>query len=71
MAGAVFGWRSDNQFELLIDGSALRQRGRTFLTFTAFLCGSVLVWIGYDYSQQNSTWFSLTVGFLLGLGALI
>ncbi|MEB0170224.1 beta-(1-3)-glucosyl transferase, partial [Pseudomonas sp. CCC4.4] len=28
---------------LLIDGSALRQRGRTFLTFTAFLCGSVLV----------------------------
>ena len=37
---------------LLIDGSALRQRGRTFLTFIAFLCGSVLVWIGYDYSQQ-------------------
>jgi len=55
---------------LLIDGSALRQRGRTFLTFTAFLCGSALVWIGYDYSQQYSTWFSLTVGFLLGLGAL-
>ena len=54
---------------LLIDGSALRQRGRTFLTFTAFLCGSVLVWIGYDYSQQYSTWFSLTVGILLGLGA--
>jgi exo-beta-1,3-glucanase (GH17 family)/cellulose synthase/poly-beta-1,6-N-acetylglucosamine synthase-like glycosyltransferase len=55
---------------LLIDGSALRQRGRTFLTFTAFLCGSVLVWIGYDYSQQYSTWFSLTVGFLLALGAM-
>ena len=55
---------------LLIDGSALRQRGRTFLTFVAFLCGSVLVWIGYDYSQQYSTWFSLLVGFLLALGAL-
>jgi exo-beta-1,3-glucanase (GH17 family)/cellulose synthase/poly-beta-1,6-N-acetylglucosamine synthase-like glycosyltransferase len=55
---------------LLIDGSAMRQRGRTFLTFVAFLCGSVLVWIGYDYSQQYSTWFSLTVGFLLALGAL-
>ena len=55
---------------LLIDGSALRQRGRTFLTFTAFLCGSVLVWIAYDYSQQYSTWFSLVVGFLLALGAL-
>ncbi|WP_460150106.1 glycosyltransferase [Pseudomonas sp. S3_A03] len=55
---------------LMIDGSALRQRGRTFLTFIAFLCGSVLVWIGYDYSQQYSTWFSVTVGILLALGAL-
>ncbi|WP_462401263.1 glycosyltransferase [Pseudomonas sp. Marseille-QA0332] len=55
---------------LLIDGSTLRQRGRTFLTFIAFLCGSVLVWIGYDYSQQYSTWFSLTVGVLLALGAI-
>ncbi len=55
---------------LLIDGSTLRQRGRTFLTVIAFLCGSVLVWIAYDYSQQYSTWFSLTVGVLLGLGAL-
>lgn len=55
---------------LLIDGSALRQRGRTFLTFVTFLGGSVLVWIAYDYSQQYSTWFSLTVGVLLALGAL-
>lgn len=55
---------------LLIDSSSLRQRGRTFLTFVAFACGSVLVWIGYDYSQQYSTWFSLTVGFLLALGAI-
>lgn len=53
---------------LLIDGSALRQRGRAFLTFIAFLCGSVLVWIAYDYSQQYSTWFSLTMGALLALG---
>jgi cellulose synthase/poly-beta-1,6-N-acetylglucosamine synthase-like glycosyltransferase len=36
----------------------------------AFAGGSAMVWIGYDYSQQYSTWFSLTVGFLLGLGAL-
>ncbi|WP_263264094.1 glycosyltransferase [Pseudomonas sp. RIT-PI-S] len=55
---------------LLIDGSSLRQRGRAFLTFIAFLCGSVLVWIAYDYSQQYSTWFSLTVGGLLALGVL-
>ncbi|MES2817876.1 MAG: glycosyltransferase [Pseudomonadota bacterium] len=54
---------------LLIDGSALRQRGRVFLTLVAFAGGSVLVWIGYDYSQQYSTWFSLTVGVLLGIGA--
>ncbi|PAU52780.1 beta-(1-3)-glucosyl transferase [Pseudomonas sp. PIC25] len=55
---------------LLIDGSSLRQRGRTFLTFVSFAAGSILVWIGYDYSQQYSTWFSLTVGCLLAMGAL-
>lgn len=55
---------------LLIDGSAMRQRGRTFLTVVAFAGGSAMVWIGYDYSQQYSTWFSLVVGGLLGLGAL-
>ncbi len=36
----------------------------------SFACASVLVWIAYDYSQQYSTWFSLTVGALLGVGAL-
>ena len=55
---------------LLIDGSSLRQRGRTFLTIVAFLAATMLVWIGYDYSQQYSNWFSLTVGVLLALGAL-
>lgn len=55
---------------MLIDGSALRQRGRTFLTFVAFAGGSALVWIGYDYSQQYSTWFSTLVGVLLGIGAI-
>ncbi|SDH50065.1 Exo-beta-1,3-glucanase, GH17 family [Pseudomonas flavescens] len=55
---------------MLIDGSALHQRGRTFLTFVAFAGGSALVWIGYDYSQQYSTWFSMLVGLLLGVGAI-
>ncbi|MCR3865211.1 glycosyltransferase, partial [Pseudomonas aeruginosa] len=55
---------------LLIDSSSLRQRGRTFLAVVSFACASVLVWIAYDYSQQYSTWFSLTVGALLGVGAL-
>jgi len=54
---------------MLIDGSSLRQRGRTFLTIVAFAGGSALVWIGYDYSQQYSTWFSTLVGLLLGIGA--
>lgn len=55
---------------LLIDGSALRQRGRTFLTVTAFLVATLLVWIAYDYSQQYSTWFGSLVGILLAFGAL-
>ncbi|WP_312390982.1 glycosyltransferase [Pseudomonas sp.] len=55
---------------LLIDGSALRQRGRTFLTFITFLCGSVLVWFAYDYSPPYIPWFSLIVRFLLALGAI-
>jgi exo-beta-1,3-glucanase (GH17 family)/cellulose synthase/poly-beta-1,6-N-acetylglucosamine synthase-like glycosyltransferase len=55
---------------MLIDGSSLRQRGRTFLTLVAFAGGTALVWIGYDYSQQYSTWFSTLVGVLLGIGAL-
>jgi exo-beta-1,3-glucanase (GH17 family)/cellulose synthase/poly-beta-1,6-N-acetylglucosamine synthase-like glycosyltransferase len=55
---------------LLIDGSSLRQRGRTFLTLVAFAGGTALVWIGYDYSQQYSNWFSTLVGVLLGIGAL-
>jgi len=55
---------------LLIDGSALRQRGRVFLTFTSFFCGSALVWIGHDYSQRYSTWFGLAVGFMLALASL-
>ena len=55
---------------MLIDGSSLRQRGRTFLTVVAFAGGSALVWIGYDYSQQYANWFSTVVGVLLGIGAL-
>lgn len=55
---------------LLIDSSALRQRGRTFLTIVSFLAATMLVWIAYDYSQQYSTWFSTLVGILLALGAL-
>ena len=53
---------------LMIDGSALRQRGRTFLAIIAFLCTSAVVWIAYDYTLLYSTWFTLTIRLLLTFG---
>ncbi len=55
---------------LLIDSSGLRQRGRTFLATVAFAGMSLLVTIGYDYSQQYITWATGLMGILLTLGAL-
>ncbi len=55
---------------LLIDSSNLRTNGRAFLALVAFAFGSLLVWMAYDYSLQYSSWFTLTVGALLGVGAL-
>ncbi|UYZ85146.1 glycosyltransferase [Entomomonas sp. E2T0] len=55
---------------LMIDSSALKQKGRIFLTIIAFACASTIVWIGYDYTQQYSTWFNLIVGTLLAFGVL-
>ena len=55
---------------LLIDSSNLRHNGRAFLAVVAFAFGSLLVWMAYDYSLQYSSWFTLTVGVLLGIGAL-
>lgn len=55
---------------LMIDSSSLRQRGRIFLTIVVFTCASTVVWIGYDYTQQYSTWFNIIIGTLLGFGVL-
>lgn len=55
---------------LMIDGSSLKKRGRVFLTLIAFTCASAIVWIGYDYTQQYSTWFNLIVGILLTFGVI-
>ncbi|HLT03987.1 MAG TPA: glycosyltransferase, partial [Pseudomonas sp.] len=55
---------------LLIDSSNLRAHGRAFLALVAFAFGSLLVWMPYDYSLQYSSGFTLTVGALLGVGAL-
>jgi exo-beta-1,3-glucanase (GH17 family)/cellulose synthase/poly-beta-1,6-N-acetylglucosamine synthase-like glycosyltransferase len=55
---------------LLIDSSGLKQRGRTFLAFVAFLFASFLVIVTYDYSQQYMTWFNITLGVLLVIAAI-
>lgn len=54
---------------LLIDSSGLNQRGRSFLAGIAFIFGSFLVFVGYDYSQQYLGWFEWIMGILLVLGA--
>ncbi len=55
---------------LLIDSSGLKQRGRTFLAFVAFLFASFLVIVTYDYSQQYMTWFNIILGMLLVIAAI-
>jgi exo-beta-1,3-glucanase (GH17 family)/cellulose synthase/poly-beta-1,6-N-acetylglucosamine synthase-like glycosyltransferase len=55
---------------LLIDSSGLKQRGRTFLAFVAFLFASFLVVVTYDYSQQYMTWFNIILGVLLVIAAI-
>lgn len=55
---------------LLIDSSGLKQRGRTFLAFVAFLFASFLVVVTYDYSQQYMTWFNIVLGVLLVIAAI-
>ncbi|HSC74938.1 MAG TPA: glycosyltransferase [Pseudomonadales bacterium] len=55
---------------LLIDSSGLKQRGRTFLAFVAFMFASFLVVVTYDYSQQYMTWFNIVLGVLLVIAAI-
>ncbi|MBK8677111.1 MAG: glycosyltransferase [Cellvibrionales bacterium] len=55
---------------LLIDSSGLKQRGRFFLAFVAFLFASFLVVVTYDYSQQYMTWLNALLGILLVLAAI-
>lgn len=55
---------------LLIDGSALRFQGRTFLMFNAFVASSLIVYVIYDFSIQYHTWVSVTMSILLLLGTV-
>ena len=54
---------------LLIDSSGLRQRGRTFLAFIAFLFASFLVFVTYGYSQQYMTGLTIFLGIMLVIAA--
>lgn len=54
---------------LLIDSSGLKQKGRTFLAFIAFLFASFLVFVTYDYSQQYMSWLNIALGIVLVIAA--
>jgi exo-beta-1,3-glucanase (GH17 family)/cellulose synthase/poly-beta-1,6-N-acetylglucosamine synthase-like glycosyltransferase len=55
---------------LLIDSSGLKQKGRIFLAFVAFLFASFLVFVTYDYSQQYMNWLNVSLGVLLIVAAV-
>ena len=55
---------------LLIDGSGLKRRGRTFLALIAFAMASFLVFVGYDYSRQYLGILEWALGVVLVLSAL-
>jgi cellulose synthase/poly-beta-1,6-N-acetylglucosamine synthase-like glycosyltransferase len=55
---------------LLIDGSGLKQRGRSFLAIIAFGMASFLVFVAYDYSRQYLGVLETLLGVLLVLSAL-
>jgi exo-beta-1,3-glucanase (GH17 family)/cellulose synthase/poly-beta-1,6-N-acetylglucosamine synthase-like glycosyltransferase len=55
---------------LLIDGSGLHQRGRTFLAVVAFGVASFLVFVAYDYSRQYLGLLEYVLAVLLVLAAL-
>lgn len=55
---------------LLIDGSALRFQGRTFLMFNAFAASSLIIYVIYDFSIQYHTWVSISMSAILLLGTV-
>lgn len=55
---------------LLVDSSAMGNRGRAFLVSVAFGASSLIIYVIYDYSLQYQNWISMTVGILLLLGVV-
>lgn len=53
---------------MFIDGGALRNSGRTFLMFNAFVVSSLIIYVIYDFTLQYHTWGSVLVAVLLLLG---
>lgn len=53
---------------LLIDSAALRDSGRTFLMFNAFVISSLIIYVIYDFTLQYHTWASIAISVFLLLG---
>lgn len=53
---------------LLIDSASLRDSGRTFLIFNAFVISSLIIYVIYDFTLQYHTWASVAISVFLLLG---
>ncbi|MEK9817105.1 MAG: glycosyltransferase, partial [Limnobacter sp.] len=57
-------------FLLLIDSKTLRDSGRTFLIFNAFVISSLIIYVIYDFTLQYHTWASVAISVFLLLGVV-
>ncbi len=57
-------------FLLLMDGTTLQKRGRSFLASIAFIAATGAVWIVYNYSRQYLTVSTIIIGFLMLFGII-
>ncbi|WP_394672948.1 glycosyltransferase [Limnobacter sp.] len=57
-------------FLLLIDSRTLRDSGRTFLIFNAFVISSLIIYVIYDFTLQYHTWVSVAISVFLLLGVV-
>lgn len=53
---------------LFLDGDALQNKGKAFLSLIAFMASSLVIWIVYDFSQQYHDALSTAVGVVLLIG---
>ncbi|HEX4878966.1 MAG TPA: glycosyltransferase [Limnobacter sp.] len=55
---------------LLMDSASLRDSGRTFLMFNAFVVSSLIIYVIYDFTLQYHTWVSMSISVILLLGVV-